>query len=234
MKQFSIKFKVLAIIPVLFVFALPYLSLSDGSPLISSETDIVCSGNVTMNQAYNFPAVGSATNYNDSLNAYGSANTVFIKSFSSSPNSNNGVEVERFLLYGSDPSSSASILSSKENVGVSTASNSSLVTTAGNSLVSNGVFTHSETNTNTIEGAQLYHANLAEGKGTATSSVYAQLNNDTTLMNNQSENGLTGSTNAATLSKNLSVSSSPMYQNSSFFLNQAFLVGGKAPFGRMP
>lgn len=234
MKQFSIKFKVLTIIPALFVFALPYLSLSDGSPLFSTDTEIVCSGNVTMDQVYNFPLAGSATNYNDSLNAYGSTNTVFIKSFSSSPNKDNGVEVERFLLYGSDPSSSVSILSSKENIGVSTASNSNLVTTAGNSLVSNDVFTHSETNTNTQEGTQLYHANLAEGKGTATSSVYAQLNNDTTSTNNQSGDGLTGSTSSATLSNNFSVSSSPMYKNSSFFLGQAFQIDSKSPFEKMP
>ena len=233
MKQFSIKYQALIIILVLCILALPHLSLSDGSPLISTDTDIVCSGNVTMNQAYNFPGNGSNANYSDSINSNGNATTVFIKNFVADPKSGNFIEVERFLLSINDPTVLFGTLYGKENVGLSTVSGSNLSTTAGNSFSVKGVFTHSETNVNRENGTQLYHATLAEGQGTATSKATAHLSN-TQSTNNQLGYGLLGSASSTTLSKYLSVGSSPMNQNSSFFLGQKFIIGESVSSGNLP
>jgi len=233
MKQFSIKLKVMTIIPILFVFALPHLSLSDGNPLISSETDIVCSGNFTIDQAYNFPGNGSNTNYSDSINSNDNATTVFIKNFVANPKSGNVIEVERFLLSINDPTVLFGTLYSKEDVGLSNISESYFSTTAGNSMSVNEVFTHSETYVNSENDAQLYHATLAEGRGTATSTATAHSSN-TQSTSNQLGYGLLGSASTMTFSQNLTVGSSPMNQNSSFFLGQKFIIGESVSSGNLP
>ena len=225
MKQFSIKFKVLAIIPVLFVFALPCLSLSDGNPLISTETDIVCSGNVTMNQTYNFPGNGSNTNYSDSITSNGGATTVVIKNFSANAESGNAIESERFLLSIYDPSVLVGALYSEEKVGSSTTSGSNPSASAGSGAAAKGLFTHSEANVNSERNILFYYGNLSEGKGAASYSATAHLSDNNFPTGSEAGYGVLSTMGGMDFSQNLRVGSATIYEKSYFVLGQEFIIG---------
>jgi len=225
MKKFFTKHFLVMSIPALVVFTLPHLSLSDGSPLISSYTDIVCSGNVTMNQTYNFPGNGSNTNYSDSITSNGGATTVVIKNFSANAESGNAIESERFLLSIYDPSFLVGALYSEEKVGSSTTSGSNPSASAGSGAAAKGLFTHSEANVNSERNILFYYGNLSEGKGAASYSATAHLSDNNFPTGSEAGYGVLSTMGGMDFSQNLRVGSATIYEKSYFVLGQEFIIG---------
>jgi hypothetical protein len=225
MKKFFTKHFLVMSIPALVVFTLPHISLSDGSPLISSYTDIVCSGNVTMNQTYNFPGNGSNTNYSDSITSNGGATTVVIKNFSANAESGNAIESERFLLSIYDPSVLVGALYSEEKVGSSTTSGSNPSASAGSGAAAKGLFTHSEANVNSERNILLYYGSLSEGKGAASYSATAHLSDNNFPTGSEAGYGVLSTMGGMDFSQNLRVGSATIYEKSYFVLGQEFTIG---------
>lgn len=223
MKRSFIKYGVFTIIPILVLF-IPEISGSDGGPLISSQTDIICSGRLTVNQTYNSPDSSNA-HYSDSITAPGGATTVVIKDFSANTKSGNTVESERFLLSIYDPSVLVRSLYSEENVGLPATSGSHVTATAGSGTAAKGLFTHSEANVNSERNVLFYYGNLSEGKGAASYSATAHVSDNNSLPSSETAYGLLSTMGGMDFSQNVRVGSTTIYEKSYFILGQEFIIG---------
>jgi len=224
MKRFFIRYGVFAIIPILVLF-IPEISVSDGGPQISSQTDIICSGRLTANQAYNSPGSSNDAHYSDSITSPGDATTVVIKNFSANTESGNALESERFLLSIYDPSVLVRSLYSEENVGLSVTSGANVTATAGSGAAAKDVFTHSETNINSERNILFYYGNLSEGEGGANYSATAHSSDNNSLPNSETAYGLLSTMGGMDFSQNVRVGSATMYEKSYFVLGQEFIIG---------
>jgi hypothetical protein len=224
MKRSFIRYGVFAIIPILVLF-IPEISVSDGGPQISSQTDIICSGRLTANQAYNSPGSSNDAHYSDSITSPGDATTVVIKNFSANTESGNALESERFLLSIYDPSVLVRSLYSEENVGLSVTSGANVTATAGSGAAAKDVFTHSETNINSERNILFYYGNLSEGEGGANYSATAHSSDNNSLPNSETAYGLLSTMGGMDFSQNVRVGSATMYEKSYFVLGQEFIIG---------
>jgi len=224
MKRSFIRYGVFAIIPILVLF-IPEISVSDEAPLISSQTDIICSGRLTVNQAYNSPGSSNDAHYSDSITSPGGATTVVIKDFSTNTESGNALESERFLLSIYDPSVLVRSLYSEENVGLSATSGSHVTATAGSGTAAKGLFAHSETNVNSQRDILFYYGSLSEGEGGANYSATAHVPDNNSLPSSEAAYGLLSTMGGMDFSQNVRVGSATMYEKSYFILGQEFIIG---------
>lgn len=224
MKQFLIRYAVFTSISILVLFILPEISLSDGGPQISSQTDVICSGKLTVHQNYNSPDRTDNTNYSDSIKSNAGATTVLIKDFSANSESGNTIEVERFLLSIYDPSVLFGSLYSEENVGLSENSGLNSSATAGSGAVSKGLFTHSETSVNSQRNIMFYYGNFSEGEGGANYSATAHVPDNNSLPSSEAAYGLLNTMGGMDFSQDLTVRSATVYEKSYFVLGQEFII----------
>jgi len=224
MKRSLLRYGVLTIIPALVLF-IPEILVSNAAPLVSSQTDIICSGKLKLDQVYSSPDSSSNANYSDSITSTGNATTVLIKNFSANTGSGNTIEVERFLLSIYDPSVLFGSLYSEENVGSSATSGSNPSASAGSGAAAKGLFTHSEAQVNSERNILLYYGNLSEGKGAASYSATAHLPDNNLLPSSEAAYGLLSTMGGMDFSQDLRVGSATIYEKSYFVLGQEFIIG---------
>jgi hypothetical protein len=224
MKRSFIRYGVFTIIPILVLF-IPEIVVSNAAPLVSSQTDIICSGKLKLDQVYSSPDSSSNANYSDSITSTGDATTVLIKNFSANSESGNAIEVERFLLSIYDPSVLFGSLYSEENVGLSAASGPHVTATAGSGTAAKGLFAHSETNVNSQRDILFYYGSLYEGEGSANYSATVHVSDNSLLPSSETAYGLLSTMGGMDFSQNVRVGSATMYEKSYFILGQEFIIG---------